>query len=72
MNPGWNIDINGEDWTREYWTREEHLRDQAEHSFNTPIPEPGYGFDESDIPEQEEEIGEQRKKSSFAAKVTKG
>ena len=57
MNPGWNIDINGEDWT--------HLRDQAEHSFNTPIPEPGYGFDESDIPEQEEEIGEQRKKKFF-------
>ena len=25
MNPGWNIDINGEDWTREYWTREERI-----------------------------------------------
>ena len=65
MNPGWNIDINGEDWTREYWTREEHLRDQAENSSNTPIPEPGYGFDESDIPEQEEEIGESRKRKCF-------
>lgn len=41
MNPGWNIDINGEDWTREYWTREEHLRDQAENSSNTPIPYKG-------------------------------
>lgn len=60
MNPGWNIDINGEDWTRE-----EHLRDQAENSSNTPIPEPGYGFDESDIPEQEEEIGESRKRKCF-------
>lgn len=64
MNSGWNIDINGEDWTREYWTREEHLRDQAENSSHTPNPESGYGFDESDIPEQEE-IGEERKRKFF-------
>ena len=65
MNPGWNIDITAKTGPGNIGPGEEHLRDQAENSSNTPIPEPGYGFDESDIPEQEEEIGESRKRKCF-------